>query len=320
MAGLTIVSSVAPGEFDPWTHTARYKIEYSADLSSVAAAAGQAVRVWIPIPANSPPQRVLTESIESSLAHRVTTDSHGNRMVYVEYSGPTKATITIRASVQRSPYEGLKDRGAQVGSRDDPRGFLKPQSRIPLDGVVRTIALYTSRGLTTDAERIRAMYDYVTSHMRYSKVGKGWGQGDAIWACTEKYGNCTDFHSLLMGMSRSQGIPARFLMGFPIPADHARGEVKGYHCWAELYDRDHGWKPVDASEAWKAKRFNDYFGKLPSDRIEFSVGRDLVLSPPQAAAPLNYFIYPYAEVDGKPVEKVRWRLLYQRLDPRDESH
>ena len=40
---------------------------------------------------------------------------------------------------------------------------------------------------------------------------------------------------------------------------------------------------------------------IPSDRIEFTVGRDLLLSPAQNGPPLNYFIYPYAEVDGKPV-------------------
>jgi hypothetical protein len=31
-------------------------------------------------------------------------------------------------------------------------------------------------------------------------------------------------------------------------------------------------------------------------------GRDLLLVPRQAADPLNYFVYPYAEADGKPVE------------------
>jgi hypothetical protein len=35
------------------------------------------------------------------------------------------------------------------------------------------------------------------------------------------------------------------------------------------------------------------------NRVQFTQGRDLKLSPAQDGAPLNYFIYPYVEVDGK---------------------
>jgi hypothetical protein len=35
--------------------------------------------------------------------------------------------------------------------------------------------------------------------------------------------------------------------------------------------------------------------------VTLSVGRDLVLEPPQAGEPLNYLLNPYAEADGKPV-------------------
>ena len=35
--------------------------------------------------------------------------------------------------------------------------------------------------------------------------------------------------------------------------------------------------------------------------MQFSTGRDITLSPKQDGAPLNYFVYPYVEVDGKNV-------------------
>jgi hypothetical protein len=37
------------------------------------------------------------------------------------------------------------------------------------------------------------------------------------------------------------------------------------------------------------------------NRQQFPVGRDIRLDPPQQADPLNYSIYPYIEVDGKPL-------------------
>jgi hypothetical protein len=40
---------------------------------------------------------------------------------------------------------------------------------------------------------------------------------------------------------------------------------------------------------------------MNDNRLQFSGGRDIRLDPPQQGEPLNYFIYPYAELDGKPV-------------------
>ena len=47
--------------------------------------------------------------------------------------------------------------------------------------------------------------------------------------------------------------------------------------------------------------------------MEFTAGRDLVLSPPQDGPPLNYFIYPYAEVDGSPHHELEKRFGYRDL-------
>ena len=111
-------------------------------------------------------------------------------------------------------------------------------------------------------------------------------------------GNCTDFHSLLIGMARASGIPARFVMGFPLPEDRTKGEIPGYHCWAELFVEGVGWLPLDSSEASRhPEKRAFFFGGLDANRVEFTRGRDLVLEPP-AAGRLNFFVYPRVEVDG----------------------
>ena len=57
---------------------------------------------------------------------------------------------------------------------------------------------------------------------------------------------------------------------------------------------------MDASEAWKHPEKRDYFfGANDENRVLFTVGRDIQLEPAQQGDPLNYFIYPYAELDGK---------------------
>jgi transglutaminase-like putative cysteine protease len=315
---LSVLGGSAPaGAFDPWTEPARYEIEYRADLASLGARSAEVVRVWLPTPAANAYQAVLSSEVEAPWPHRETRDRYGNRFVYLEGKDEarTGSAAVLRFAVERRPARGVSRSEARQGTPLDPQLHLGTQRKVPLDGVIREIAEQQSRGLETDAEKVRAFYDYVYRTMRYSKEGEGWGRGDAVWACTSRYGNCTDFHSLLLGMARSQGIPARFVIGFPIPPDQTEAAVTGYHCWAEVYEAERGWLPLDASEAWKAKRKDDYFGTLPSDRVEFTVGRDLVLEPPQQGEPVNYFIYPYAEVDGSPVASLPWTLQFRRVEP-----
>lgn len=302
-------------DFDPWTQTARYVLEQRVDLAQWATAEAGSLRVWLPMPANNQHQRVLSKVIESPWPHRETRDANGNQFIYVE---PGEAwhgghEIVTRFIVERSPHAGIDVSEAKPGTQLDPQRYLSARSRIPLTGIVQEYAEKADAGLQSDASRIRAYYDYVVAMMTYRKQGTGWGRGDALWACNAKYGNCTDFHSVIIGMCRSQGVPARFVIGFPIPPNKAEAQIKGYHCWAEAYDRDRGWLPMDASEAWKKKSSDDYYGHLPSDRVEYTVGRDLILEPPQQGDPLNYFIYPYAEINGKPAGSVPWKMRARRI-------
>jgi hypothetical protein len=78
--------------------------------------------------------------------------------------------------------------------------------------------------------------------------------------------------------------------------------------------------PVDISEADKDPSLKDYyFGRLTENRVTFSVGRDLVLVPKQAGEPLNFFVHPYVEVDGKPWpnEKIKLQMAYQDVDSKE---
>jgi transglutaminase-like putative cysteine protease len=167
------------------------------------------------------------------------------------------------------------------------------------------LAAKVTEGQNSTLEKARAIYDYVFANMKYDKSGTGWGRGDVLYACDAKKGNCTDFHSLFIAMARSQGIPAKFEIGFPLPADKNSGDISGYHCWAEFFDPEHGWIPVDISEAWKHPEKKDYFfGAHDDNRMQFTTGRDLELNPHQEAKPLNYFVYPYIEVAGKEYSNV----------------
>ena len=225
--------------------------------------------------------------------------------------GPLSVTLT--ALITRREHLNLRatdDHAPVETEAQDPNQarWLAPDRLVPLDFKIRALAqeVVDQAHATTPLAKARAIYEHVVSTMTYDKTGQGWGRGDIYYACDARRGNCTDFHAVFIGYCRAQGIPARFSIGLPLPAARTTGssvEIKGYHCWAEFFTKETGWVPIDASEAAKdpGKR-GYYFGAHDENRVEFTRGRDLTLVPKQAGAPLNYFVYPYAEADGQPLE------------------
>ena len=278
---------------------------------------GVPLRVWFPMAHSDRFQQVKLIDIHGDLPVERTRESeYDNRMFYAQTKSADKPEYVFEAryDVVRFERRAFDDTSAEQHRRASPAElarFIRADQLVPVTGVPATLAAEQTQGKTDPLTRARAIYDYVFRTMRYDKTGTGWGRGDALWACDAKRGNCTDFHSLFASMARSQGIPTRFEIGLSLPRDQHEGEIAGYHCWSDFYVATYGWIPIDISEAWKHQEKKDYFfGSHDVDRVQFSVGRDIELSPQQAGAPLNYFIYPYVEVNGKAYEQVDTRFSF----------
>jgi transglutaminase-like putative cysteine protease len=269
--------------------------------------AGKKVRIWIPAAETDANQEVKIVSAKGDLPLKTTRElKYGNQLYFAEASSATQPELhfDIEYEVVRHERVTLGGTAGKVISASlagtERQRDLQPDVLVPVTGLPADLALKVTQGKTQPLDKARAIYDYVFTTMRYDKTGTGWGHGDVLYACDAKKGNCTDFHSLFIAMARSQAIPARFEIGFPLPPDKHSAEIAGYHCWSDFYIDGRGWIPVDISEAWKHPEKRDYFfGSHDVNRIQFSMGRDLRLSPSQEGKPLNYFVYPYVEVDGQ---------------------
>jgi transglutaminase-like putative cysteine protease len=269
--------------------------------------AGQRVRIWFPEAHSDEYQQVRVVSAKGDLLLKKTRESRfGNEIYFAEASKPKAGDLHFEVVYDVVRHEhltlGLVRPRLENASLDkkDNQLYLSADKLVPITGRPAELAAQVTAGKDSQLAKARAIYDYVFANMSYDKSGTGWGHGDVLYACNAKKGNCTDFHSLFIAMARSQGIPARFEIGFPLPGDKTSGEIAGYHCWAEFFSPQNGWVPVDISEAWKHPEKKDYFfGGHDANRIQLSMGRDLKLNPAQQGDPLNYFVYPYAEVDGK---------------------
>ena len=317
---LTAQAASNAKKFSPPSRTFRFTYNFTVkDIPSGA----KRVRIWIPVPQTDQHQTVRVLAVEAPVKTQITQEpQYGDRMIYAEIQNPLsgKAEFALEYKITRREYSRgdfaqLKgtDQKPSIVSASMSR-LIAPDTLIPTDGKIKELAVEVTGSESGTVAKAKAAYDYFFTTMRYDKTGTGWGRGDAVWACDSKHGNCTDFHSPFIGVLRADGIPARFDIGFPLSENKDKGDIAGYHCWAEFYARKTGWIPVDISEAWKAKEKQDYFfGSVDANRVQFSTGRDIELSPKQDGPALNYFVYPYVEVDGKPYDKLEKQFSFEEV-------
>jgi transglutaminase-like putative cysteine protease len=284
--------------------------------------AGKKVRIWFPAAQSDAFQEVKVVAAKGDLPLKKTRESKfGNEIYFAETSSTTGPELHFEVEYdvvrhERVAFTQTPHLVTAALTKKERQEDLQPDALVPVTGLPADLAVQVTQGKTQPLEKARAIYDYVFTTMKYDKTGTGWGHGDVLYACDAKKGNCTDFHSLFIAMARSQGIPARFEIGFPLPPDKHSAEIAGYHCWSDFYIDGKGWIPIDISEAWKHPEKREYFfGSHDVNRVQFSMGRDLELSPPQAGKPLNYFVYPYVEVDGQEYPNVSLAFSFVDADP-----
>jgi transglutaminase-like putative cysteine protease len=282
-----------------------FAITYNGQVKDIPAGTKK-LRVWLPVPQDSTVQTIrdLGFSREMSLANE---PKYGNRVAYAEIENPgAAAEISMKFVCTRLEIKSDLDKLSGDGS--DPAGsfnvFRGPDSLVLVDDEMKKLSADVTKGRKDTLGKARAIYDYVLEKMTYDKNHEGWGRGSTRHACDVGKGNCTDFHALFNSLCRAQGIASGFEIGLYLPYEKGKEEkLGGYHCWAFFRVPGKSWVPIDASEA---DRFPDrapyFFGSHTSNRVTLSTGRDISLVPKQDGAPLNYFLNPYAEADGKPVK------------------
>ena len=294
--------------------TRTFEFHYGATINELPM--GAQVKVWLPIAENNPQQSVeLKKSASPGPLNFGRDAEHHNKIGSFEFTAgkTTEPTFELIYKVERKPGKPYLEESSESPQEKTYSRYLKANRTVPVTG--KPIELLKNMTLPTGStQKGRKLYDLVFEHMDYDKSKPGYGNGDSVWACDSRTGNCTDFHSLFISLSRNQSLAARFEIGFPLPSDSTSGKIGGYHCWAWFLSPEQGWIPVDISEADKHPELKDrLFGYLPPDRVAFSTGRDIVLTPASVAGPRNFFIYPHIEVDGKvwPKEKIELDFSFE---------
>ena len=281
------------------TSTRRFVLDYTVELPAELNDQLGPVRVWVPVPVSDGVQTIDVLSSPEG-ARWSAADSHGNRFCSVVWNGgPRELTWSYR--VVRREDTGNSSGGDRVTTDNDAfLLYLDPDVMVPARGPAVELAFDLAE--THDrADFPTAFYRSIVDQMEYSTEGDV-GYGSSDFAAVEGEGDGADYASYFIGGMRYQQFAARFQVGFLLPAKRGQGELVDPHAWAHWYRPGHGWQPVDPAAAdMDPDRDAYYFGKLSTNRVTMSAGRDLNLEPRQQGVPLNFFVAAYAEQDGREV-------------------
>ncbi len=288
-------------------------------------------RLWVPIPVDTDYQRMIGLDISGTYrrasVHRERV--YGTPILYAEFpkgTGPKR--MEVKVGVEFRPRKvSVVDGNFRVPRH--LKKYLEPSPHIPTEGKVKELATEITKGMRTMTQKAWAIHKWVAENTYRDPKVKGCGLGNVndLLTMLEETGKiggkCADQSSIFVAMCRSVGIPAREVFGIRVlPSELSIGLsikpgskdlTKAQHCRAEFWAGE--WIPVDPADVTKIvlkeKLPKDHpkvefakvylFGSWDPHWVAYNWARDFVLEPEQKEKPLNFFGYPYAEVDGTPL-------------------
>lgn len=297
---------------DVWAATASGTITMQFDLS--AHDHEKETRLWVPYPATNKYQaiaNIIIDGNQSSSA--VYTDSiFQTPMLYARWSPGTKnRKLSFSFDVERQ--EVIRRNFPANEAPWNPADFalyLAPTRLGPVDGEVKKLAQKITAGKSTVKGKAKAIYDWTCENTYRDPNTRGCGIGDVYRLLREPGGKCADISSIYVALARAAGVPAREIFGIRQGKQAVQDISKWQHCWAEFYLPGYGWVPVDPADVRKMMHLqnltfsdaktteyrNYYWGGIDPYRIKLSEGRDLALNPLQSGQPVNYLMYPFAQI------------------------
>ncbi len=154
--------------------------------------------------------------------YQLVIDEYGNHYAEFDFSGqPAGTTQMVKIDYQVVVNELAYNLSVCQGEL--LKDFIQPELHIEsANPQIVALARELSQGKSTVCQQVRAFYDYIGNNLVYTSNGQNWGAQAALGPMGS---DCTEYSSLLVALSRSQGIPARYFEGL-LYLD----EGNGYHC------------------------------------------------------------------------------------------
>ncbi|MBU1738564.1 MAG: hypothetical protein KKG35_10530 [Proteobacteria bacterium] len=306
------------------------------DFDLSAQPAGQEVKLWLPYPVTDGDQDITGVKLEGDYTEAaVYTDRvFGTPVLYARWD-KTATDRQLSLSFTAARHEVARRNFPAQEAAWDPADYalyLAPTSLAPFTEQITKLAAEITKGQTGVLAKARAVYDWTVDNTYRKPETRGCGKGDVCLLLQDPGGKCADISSVYIALARAAGVPAREVFGIRMGKDMSQDISTWQHCWAEFYLPGYGWVPVDPADVRKkmlveklelnearTREYREYFwGGVDAYRLRLSEGRDLTLNPPQAGEPLNYLMYPFAQVGDATLDWLdpatfKYTLLYHQM-------
>ncbi|HDH41804.1 MAG TPA: transglutaminase domain-containing protein [Candidatus Altiarchaeales archaeon] len=203
------------------------------------------------------PQRDENQIV--SFDGEMTRDKFGNSWIHIEERNPPGVFHYSREFLVNISERRTISISSTYEIPDDVKIYLKPTENIQSDDLeIRELSQSITNNSRNDFERISMLAKWVHDNIKYKK-SLGNESKDAKWVLENRLGTCDEFSTLFIALSRSIGIPARFVAGYSY-GDNGWEE----HAFSEAYLGK--WIPVDPT--------NLEIGWLDATHIKFAVSNE----------------------------------------------
>ncbi len=218
-------------------------------------------------------KRLKLQIKTSNMTYNYDLNNSGSYEVFPLQMGNGTYNVRVMENVTDTSYRQLFSAEFSVSLESSLLPFLYPNQYIKFkesSACVRKASVICS-GCTTDIEKLKAIYNFMTTNIKYdyakAKTVQTGYLPDVDEILNTGKGICFDYASLMAAMLRSQNIPTQLVIG-------SAGALAQNHAWNEVYLKGTGWitlKIQNTSTGWKL--LDPTFGDKTGSTSQYAAAR-----------------------------------------------
>jgi len=279
-----------------------YIVEQRLVLTNAGPGQPEKQNLWVALIRDLSPYQEVKSLTISPDSYTVFGDEYGNRFAEFDFSShPTGSSKTVEINTRVIVNELAYDVSDCMGELQGE--FVQPELHIEsANPQIVQLAQSLVAQSNTPCQKVRAFYDYVGNELTYTSNGKSWGAQAALGPMGA---DCTEYTSLLIALSRAQGIPARYFEGLRYLEVGSESGARIEHAWPDVYMPGVGWVGMDPTLGRSALRRETYFAHYTPDHIIVTMGRN-----PSTLRGSSYWTHLYwpGNVTNIRVESAKWKI------------
>jgi len=264
-----IPATTTPGALVTILDQRVYAVHQQVALVNEGSGQPEKQNIWIALIQDFSPYQEVPSMEISPKDYELVVDEYGNHYAEFDFSGqPAGTTQTVKIDYRVVVNELAYDLSGCQGELLD--NFIQPELHIEsANPQIVALASELSQGKDTVCQQVQAFYDYIGNELIYTSNGENWGAQATLGFMGS---DCTEYTSLLVALSRAQGIPARYFEGLLYLDKGTDALAKIEHAWPDVYMPAVGWTALDPTLGRVPANHKTYFAHYTPDHIIVTMG------------------------------------------------